>query len=215
MADFQVYIIESPAPEDVYERWGEGEMIRESLRLADIPATVRVALDEEHFVKALREGLSELMQKKNLMPVLHVSAHGNEKGIELSDGRFIEWSLFGQITASLNGHLGGELLVCVSSCNSFNCARHALSGTNPWKVIVGNTGEPTWNDTIIAFSAFYHLLAKGKTIQEAVQGMCTASGNSDFKSADAQAVRAVNEKLAILPPERRERIARAIAEMIK
>ena len=37
--------------------------------------------------------------------------------------------------------------------------------------------KPTWSDTAVAYLAFYHLIAKGKTIEEAVEAMAAASGD--------------------------------------
>ncbi len=215
MADFQVYIIEAPAAKDVYDQRGEGELIRESLRIAKIEATLRVVLDDVHFKKALLEGLVSLLKQKDLTPVLHISAHGNDKGIGLANGHFVEWTWLGKVLSIVNEKLDGELLLCMSSCQSFAYAKHALKGGKPWKAIVGNSGKPSWNDTIIAYSSFYHLLAKGKTIQEAVEGMCAASGNPDFKTTDGETILNVQQQIVLLPPDRRQRLAAALLQAIQ
>lgn len=44
--------------------------------------------------------------------------------------------------------------------------------------MVGNCGTPSWSDTAVAYLTFYHLLAKGRLIPEAVAAMSAASGDS-------------------------------------
>jgi len=48
------------------------------------------------------------------------------------------------------------------------------TGSLPYATLVGNTKEPSWRDNIVGFTAFYHLLAKGMTIKDAVEGMKAA-----------------------------------------
>jgi hypothetical protein len=50
----------------------------------------------------------------------------------------------------------------------------------PFFALVGSTTSPTWPETAIGFATFYHLVAKGEYIQDAVKAMCTASGVSEF-----------------------------------
>lgn len=57
---------------------------------------------------------------------------------------------------------------------------------------------PTWAETAVAFTAFYHLLRKGRPIKEAVDGMKAASGNAEFKviqGSDILSLRATIERL--------------------
>ena len=35
--------------------------------------------------------------------------------------------------------------------------------------MVGNYGKPTWSDTAVAYSAFYHLLSKGYNVSVQLQ----------------------------------------------
>ncbi len=46
----------------------------------------------------------------------------------------------------------------------------------PFLALIGSWEKPTWSDTAVAFSAFYHRLHKGAHVKEAVLAMNVASG---------------------------------------
>ena len=51
---------------------------------------------------------------------------------------------------------------------------------HPFFAIVGNSEEPSWPETAVAFTTFYHLIANGHFITESVNAMRIASGNQFF-----------------------------------
>jgi hypothetical protein len=51
---------------------------------------------------------------------------------------------------------------------------------HPYFAMIGNIGSPSWSDTAVSYLAFYHLLAKGKTIPDSVEAMRIASGDSGW-----------------------------------
>lgn len=80
------------------------------------------------------------------------------------------------------------LLLCMSACEGYSAGRMAMETDDvphPYLAIVGNWGSPTWSDTAVAYLAFYHLLAKGRTLSEAVKAMDVASGNHNWSHATA------------------------------
>lgn len=90
---FFVYIVESPSAVDLYQGRSEGHLLQAALRLDGIPAVTRTAISLAAFKAALYTGLREEMKEHpSLIPILHVSAHGGEEGLQLADETIITWS---------------------------------------------------------------------------------------------------------------------------
>jgi hypothetical protein len=51
---------------------------------------------------------------------------------------------------------------------------------HPFFAIVGNSQKPTWPEAAVAFASFYHLVANGHYVHDAVAAMRVASGNDRF-----------------------------------
>ena len=159
-------------------------MVAQVVRLNQIPVVVRTAISREAFEASLRVGIAEAMQAfPGLVPLLHISAHGNEEGIGLSSGEHITWGELRELFKPINKALGGALLVCLSCCKGYSGVRMAMypdDESAPYFALIGNFGSPTWGDTAVAYTTLYHLLAKGEYIVDAVPAMRLASGNEDF-----------------------------------
>jgi hypothetical protein len=190
---FFVFVVESPSPEDLYHGRSEGEIIRKAVNLNQIPCIVRTAVNLEAFEASLKIGLTEEMKTyKDLIPILHISAHGHSEGIQLSDGTVIPWSNLRQLLAPINTALNNSLLVCLSCCESYSGIRMAMFIEDegyPFYAIVANGEKPLWSDTAVAYSTFYHLLSKGEFIINAVKAMQIASGNNAFWVKTAEQAR--------------------------
>jgi len=112
-------------------------------------------------------------------PILHLSAHGSENGIELSSGEALSWSELRALLVPVNQSLNGALLLCMSACHGYSACRMAMEEgdvPHPYLVMVGSYQDPTWSDTAVSYLAFYHLLSKGRSIPESVEAMSAASG---------------------------------------
>ena len=186
---FFVYVIESPSAPDLYHKRSESEMIKKALSLHGIHCVTRLTISKESFEAAIKIGLPEEMKFfSGLTPVLHISAHGEQNGLQLSNADEITWHELKNLLLPINKALNGGLLLCMSSCKGFSACRMAMNSNNdahPFFAVIGNTKEPTWSDTAIAYSSFYHLIAKGEYIIDAVEAMRKASGNKDFTNATA------------------------------
>jgi hypothetical protein len=190
---FFVFVIESPSAVDLYHGRTEGEVVRQAASLNAIPCTSKIAINQEAFVAAIRIGLHEAMESRpGLIPVLHISAHGNEDGIQLSSGDVISWDMLRDLLIPVNRALSGTLLVCMSSCQGYAGIRMAMSAAenseHPYYAIIGNGDSPTWPETAVGFAAFYHLVANGHYLIDAVVAMRTASGNERFYIDTAESV---------------------------
>ncbi|SRR6266571_409302 len=189
---FFIYVIESPSAPDLYHRRSESDMIEQAVGLNGIPSVARMAISREAFEAAVRIGLREAMQQyPTLLPILHISAHGDQNGLELSNGDIITWEELRTLLTPANEALQGGLMVCMSCCEGYAGIRMAMfeeESALPFFALVGSSTSPTWPETAIGFATFYHLVAKGQDIQDAVAAMRTASGVSEFfvTTADEQ-----------------------------
>ncbi len=187
---FFVYIVESPSAVDIYHKRSESDLLKQAINLNQILCIDRVAISTEAFVAAIRVGLYEEMKNfPGLIPVLHISAHGFSEGIQLSSGEVIKWAFLRELLKPVNTALKGNLLVCMSSCEGYSGSRMAMvtdDSEYPFFAIVGNCQKPTWSETAIAFATFYHLIAKGRFIIDAVEAMKVASGNELFYITTAE-----------------------------
>lgn len=178
--EFFVYIVESPSAPDIYHRRSEGGLVAQTIRLDRIPCVVRTAINREAFVAALRIGLPEAMKQfPGRHPILHLSAHGGPDGIQLSSGEIVTWAQLRALVLPINDSLQGALLLCMSACEGYAACRMAMEigdAPHPYFAMIGNVASPSWSDTAVSYLAFYHLLAKGRTILDAVDAMKSASG---------------------------------------
>jgi hypothetical protein len=188
--EFFVYIIESPSAPDLYHGRSEGGRVVETLRLDNIPCVSRTAINRDAFMAALIYGLPEAMKEiSGRPPILHLSAHGSTSGIELSSGEVITWTELRNLLIPVNESLEGALFLCMSACHGYSACQMAMEEQDlphPYFVMVGSSESPTWSDTAVSYLAFYHLLAKGWNIPDAVESMSAASGITWlFQTADA------------------------------
>lgn len=178
---FSVYIIESPSPSDLYSNIYEGEILVKALSLLNIPAIRRLVIDLEHFKEALTSGLIEYVNNVKKVPVLHISSHGDEKGIQLTDGNRVNWVELHRLISLINKIFKGSLIICLSSCKSLGASVMAMSEKElPYYCIIGNSGDPDWKETMVGYLTFYHLMAKGSTPTDSINAMRKASGNEGF-----------------------------------
>jgi hypothetical protein len=188
---FFVYIVESPSAPDLYHGRSEGALVANALRLDQIPCISRIAINSEAFLAALRIGLPQAMKTfPGRYPILHLSAHGAMAGIQLSSGEVIAWSDLRQLLVPINESLGGALLLCMSACEGYSACKMAMQQQadvkHPYFAMVGTYGQATWSDTAVSYLAFYHLLAKGRTIPEGVQAMNASSGLDSWTAEAAR-----------------------------
>lgn len=180
---FHVYIIESPSAPDLYHRRFEGEALMKTLELSGIPSSYRLTVNKDAFQASFYYGIKEYFQNQSnpLPPIVHISAHGNGEGIQLTSGDVINWDTLREFLIPLNKVFDDGLLLSLSSCNGASgCAMSMKDDSFPFLAIIGNNGTPTWSETNIAYASFYHRLANGTSVLECVEAMKSASGNKDF-----------------------------------
>ncbi len=185
MKNVFVHIIESPSADDLLGDQVEGRALCNALELARIPHAYSLAANKEMFKKALMDPLSGKPSNSSLkesVPILHLSMHGNDDGVELTSGEFISWDQLRSDLAPLLAGMGGHLLICMSSCAGAMGCRMAMNDeTFPsFGALVGNTKPVNWGDAAVAYISFYHQYFKNKPIEECVRIMREASGDHNF-----------------------------------
>ena len=56
-------------------------------------------------------------QAIDMLPALHISAHGSENGIQLTSGEVVDWVELRDLVMPINKLFNGNLLLCISSCS--------------------------------------------------------------------------------------------------
>ena len=182
---FFVYIVESPSAVDIYHKRSESDLLQKVLELEGIPSVARLAISRAAFYAAMTVGIAEEMKNfEDRIPIVHVSAHGSSEAIQLSSGEVLDWDELRRLLVPINKALQGRLLVAMSCCEGHSGIRMAMSDNPtadfPFAAIVGATSSPTWSDTAVAYSTFYHLIRKGAYLSDAVAAMRNACGEETF-----------------------------------
>lgn len=203
---FCVYIIESPSHDDFYRGRSEADILGGMLRLAGIPVAKFTTTNEETFVAAFHDVIFPVESKQTRFVVLHMSFHGTGEGIVLTEGTEITWDRLGKFFSALNERLDFRLIVSMSSCKGFGFCKSIATtwpGPSPFLLLIGPAADVSWSDLLVAYTTFYHLLAKDIPPPDAVEAMKVASGNHDFGIVSASDIREIFEKYLQRPPKNR------------
>lgn len=186
--EFYVHIIESPSPSDLFDGRTEGRMLSEFLCLSEIPYRYNLVVDSGHFEAALVGQVMQSVQELQRLPIIHISAHGGENGIQLTNqresGQIIAWDQLRKSFNTLRGMFEDlPLGLCMSSCNG-SAARKMAQVVKvsdiPVNWIVGTSQTVHYADAAIAFATFYRAMQRGDEDQSLIDAMRAASGVPDF-----------------------------------
>jgi len=177
-----VYVIESPADTDLLYGRTEGRSLCEALHLADIPHWYSLVTTPKTFEESLGSRLSQALSRSEQPPILHLSMHGNNEGVALTNGEFLTWENLRRSLTPLTNAMAGGLLICMSSCFGGAGCRMAMheEKDHPFWALVGNSESALWSDAAVAYITFYHLFFKGNPVEQCVEGMRIASGDENF-----------------------------------
>jgi hypothetical protein len=187
-----VHIVESPRDSDLLNDRTEGRLLREALRLADIPHRYNLVTTAETFEESLGTRLKQAVLDLNQLPILHLSMHGNNDGVALTNDQFLSWANLRKSLTPLTEAVQGRLLICMSSCFSSMGCRMAMheDKEHPFWALIGNTGSVSWSDAAVAYITFYHLFFKGIPVEQCVDRMRAASGDDKFMLFSGHQVKA-------------------------
>lgn len=206
-----VYIIESPSDVDLMDGRTEGGMLREALRVMEIPhaytlVTTRAALDE-----ALHVRLAAAITKKKAPPILHFSMHGFKGGICLTDTNRLSWVELRDMMAPTMDYMEGNLLICMSTCYGLTGMQLSMHDQGqPFGALIGHHGSVPWADAAMAYSTFYHLFFKEYDLDECVRLMREASGNEGFEMVKGRFIQDLWRSFS--DETRRQRMVQVLSE---
>lgn len=158
----------------------------------------KLATNHDTFKQAVLFIIRDFYEKSgkwSAMPFIHVSAHGGDLGLTLTNGDHFTWNDFGECLRDINKAVGyvphfdakvskeiSRIVLCLSTCNGYNAYRiHAGQGPCPFQAIVGPTADIEWADSLTAFIAFYHNANyKSKSFKESVRLMNISAGIQDI-----------------------------------
>jgi hypothetical protein len=193
----KVYVIEYQSDEDILENRNEGKTLSSGLELAGINNQYFQVINERILdicLDIISDDILELRKSNDvILPFLHFSAHGNETGLGLSNGDFLDWNDLRVKIDRVNSIIGkfkldgitvefSYLHLCFSVCKGFYSKNiQGKLEENKYFFTVGPIDAVNWSDSLIAFMTFYHHIFHGKSkALIAVKNMNTAAGLNDI-----------------------------------
>ncbi|WLA63791.1 hypothetical protein [Bradyrhizobium diazoefficiens] len=173
-----VYIIDSNYPEDHYADRADGAVAQYILKALNIRADMRLALNREHFESAVHRAL------KAGCDVLHISCHGDDDGIGMTDDDpdiasrgGILWPDFVNL---FQGRYDPPQALVMSACcgASSNLGRAFTRADKRPGMIIGSTDKRPHSDYVAAWALLYRRFRrKGiekEQAQEVLEQICAA-----------------------------------------
>lgn len=166
-----VHIVESPDKETLRKKTYEGKRLHDILELAGITSEHYLVEDMDDFkkqVSSLPDRVQDYKKKgiDKVSYILHISAHGSEDGISLTDGTIIRWKELVDIIEPVNARLASFfsqpeldyiLVVVLSTCKGVHGFKMALNKDEiPFRGIVGPEENVTWMESALAYLILYH-----------------------------------------------------------
>jgi hypothetical protein len=158
-----VYIIESAKMDEYIRKEWEGPVIQSGLNIMKI--------SNQYFPIFTRGGLQYVLNEVEApyltttngynelhLPVVHISAHGDENCFALTDNTRIHWNELQEILSPVNKRCDGCLILCMSICHGFmayNSANTWKESDLPYSLIIGPNQAIDWRKSFLAFLSFY------------------------------------------------------------
>ncbi len=188
----QVFIIELPFEKDDPP---EGSRIHQALAQEGISCALRTVKGKPEFLGAFEAAQNYLCSNKHLIPILHISAHGNPRAIGVPTWQ-VAWEEMIEGLVKTNKAVKGRLILCMSSCEGLRGWKMNLFDESPaFSVLVGSEEKITWEQSIAGFTAFYRRLSKGKNVRQAVHAMKCKSSCPSFMTVPGKKVRRIREEV--------------------
>jgi hypothetical protein len=176
-----IHIIESPGEADLKAGQCEGKVLSEMLRLIGIEFEYRMVRTMQDWENALTEFTTQV-KGKNRIPLLHISMHGNEDSLALTDGSKIRPDELGDQFRSVKTRLNGKLVTCLSACSGFFPAAYACRGDVPFGMLIAPWKKVGWAEAALWYCVFYYRLFHDLDPTTAGQAANAAIGNDELFS---------------------------------
>jgi hypothetical protein len=170
MKKYKILVAESVASEDFYEENCEGHVVLAIAKVLHWRANYKMALDASTLCRAIKHASS------NRYDILHLSCHGDEDGIELTDGSELSWE---DLAACFRSPSQSLRALVVSSCvgGDAGVAEAFRNSTRPPTVIFGAEGRKrkriTFPGACISWPILYTSLARTGLTPEAFKDAVT------------------------------------------
>ena len=225
-AEFYVHIVESPSPEELHNGLTEGKALYSFLDIAGIPYSYSLAVDLDEFHIAMTEAVDEAIDEFRKPPILHLSAHGSELGIQLTSREELFWPDLADYIRPINEVLNGGLGVCMSCCGGGHGTQMAeiiRKEKLPYKWITGSSADVMLPDVALAYSVFYRRFHCGdyEVVGDLVTTVRAASAIDDFDIWDGNLIQEeylqdqYEQLVRIIREKRMERIREKRMERIR
>lgn len=147
-------IVESSGPQDFYSKELDGPLTYSLSKLLGIDAKLVYAINKAHFRKAVALAAS---QHRN---VLHISCHGRENGITLTDKTRIDWPEFVQMFT--DNRYSPKALVMSSCWGAVDEIADEFEEVHfrP-DIIFGATDDRCYNEYAVAWTILYNAFSRG------------------------------------------------------
>ncbi|OGC47110.1 MAG: hypothetical protein A3A94_03645 [Candidatus Portnoybacteria bacterium RIFCSPLOWO2_01_FULL_43_11] len=151
---------------------------------------------EDFLEKVLTKKEKYAKENIAIVPILHISSHGSEDGLGLTNGELMTWDWMKKELAKINSSLGDSLILCMSSCNGFTACSMFMEDYGklfisqpPYFALIGSIEKPTWDQTIIGYLTFYHHISKELIPNKAVEAMRVASRHKEFHQTTGKMIK--------------------------
>ena len=147
----KVLIAESSYPEDFCQRELDGVSVAGLLDTIHVKNELRYVLDLTHLRRAVKECVDRGFD------VLHVSSHGNDKGIALANDRGPKWDRF--VSTFQHASKAPRVFVMSSCCGASSKIGAALTkASHRPEIIFGSTKNLGFSDYAAAWAIVCHRL---------------------------------------------------------
>ena len=203
--DFYVHIVESPSPPELLNGITEGRALCEFLDLDGIPYSYNLAVDLDQFDIAMTDRVEEAIYEFRKIPILHLSMHGSEQGIQLANqygtNDLISWFELAPYLHNIHKHLRDihkyldGLGVCMSCCggaHGIKMAEEMRKANIPYQWIAGSFSDIDLSGATLAYAIFYRRHHRGIDNLDALRNLILAirvtSGIADFDIWDGKLI---------------------------
>ena len=187
-ANFYVHIVESPSPAELHYGITEGRALCSILDIAGIQRSYNLVVNLDQFHIAMTHQVNKAINEFDKDPILHLSTHGNEKGIQLTSQHETEdlifWSELTEYIRPIHDILKDGLGVCMSCCGGAHgtqMAKVMKKKDTPYRWIAGSFAQIKYPDAALAYSTFYRRLhCDADNIGCLLEAIRVTSGIADF-----------------------------------
>lgn len=144
----RVFIAESLAPDDFYDRRVDGFAANEVLKIQGCASDYRVVLNRKFLRRAIEDASG------NGYSVFHLSCHGDENGIQLADSDFIDWLTLARM---LRDFANEDRCLVMASCNGghYGLTKALRKTRSIFGYVLGSLSKVGFVDSALAWSVLY------------------------------------------------------------